>query len=226
MGMTAHIIRGPGFIEDASLNARIEGQGYELSIVDFFPGKLFEFSQEVVSDDLVLLRAPWVVGPENFLYARLIANLLRGVKDEVLGGTQEKPPKLIATGRAALSAIMGGWAGEGMAKSVLDSWQSFGKISSNPWEKLKSTEDASLKFHCYVEGMSCPNLSTSGGQEFLVFNDEKCAAWIHNKQMFSFVDPLALFDGSQLNNYGYGSQEGLLKNVDFLQHCLGVLEFA
>ncbi len=225
MKPTMHIIRGPGFIEDSELNARLEGLGFTLSMSNIVPGKLFDFSEPVLPNDYILARGPWSVDPENYLYARLIASSLRGVKTKVLSATSEKNdcPKVVATGRGALAALMAGWAGEATVPKLYRGWQSFKDMPQGPWQKFDLVSDPSKKYFALVEGFTCPDLGAADAQEFLKLGDSKAWAWTFPNQLYSFVDPLAFFDGSQLDNFGYGSHEGLLKNIDFFEHCMEVL---
>lgn len=225
MSRVAHVISGPGFIDDSALNARIAGQGFEVLKSNFVPGKLFEFSAPVGADDVIFARGPWSVDPENFLYARLIASSLRGVKTKVasVAGSEGRSPKLIATGRAALAALLAGWAHENVLSTLAHGWQRFSNDPRGPWQKFSSDVDPSKKFYALIEAHSCPDLSGTGASSFLKFHDSQTWAWKYPNQIYSFVDPLAFFDGSQLDNFGYGSLEGLLLNTDFIEHALEAL---
>ncbi|NCN42483.1 hypothetical protein GW916_14700 [bacterium] len=225
MKRTAHIVTGPGFIDDSALNARIRGLGFELVKSEYVPRKLFEFKAPLGAEDVIFARGPWSVDPENFLYARIIASSLRGVKTKVasVSGGEEKAPKLIATGRAALAALLAGWAHENVIATLAHGWQRFANDPRGPWQKFSSEVDPSKKFYSLIEAQSCPDLSGTGASSFLRFHDSQTWAWKYPNQIYSFVDPLAFFDGSQLDNFGYGSLEGLLFNTDFIEHALETL---
>lgn len=225
MRSRAFVLSGPGYLEDAALEARLSAMGFEVIHTRLTPGSELDFGGALEQDDLIFLRSSWEVSPENFLYARLLAKgLSYHLFDPALGAGLNKP-KVIAVGRAALSALLAGWGGAAARDAVLRAWITHPGFDESGWQKVVSTE-AEKEFYLWSlsGGRHFPDLSDVEGVETILESGSQAVAWRQGRSFFSFADCLSFFDNSQLEAFGYETLPSVKTNTELLQHVLMKIE--
>lgn len=225
MKSKAFVVSGPGYLEDALLEARLSAMGFELRRIPLAPSGELNLGQDVAADDLIFLRSSWEVSPANFLYARLLAKGLSSPLFDAELGDANKRPKVIAVGRSALSALIAGWGGAEAREAVLRPWVTHASFENSGWQKIRATQEGldSLMWGL-GGGRHFPDLSDVPDFEPVLQSEDHPFAWQLGRSFFSFGDCLSFFEPSQLEAFGYEALPEAKNNTELLRFILRGLE--
>jgi hypothetical protein len=217
----AYILVGPGYGDrDVELKT-MQSLGFDVQKITVLPAQDLTSHETLTSHDLLLLSGSQFEGPEEKMYSFLLAQKLKPFVQKIIETPVTRRPKVLAIGRGARIAFLSGLAGKDFKNSSMISWLDHSKEFSKPWIEVKS-EFSGKTYFAGMSGYSLPDLAQfDNAKPHLKTLSGTSVSWVLDHYLYlSFVDPLALVDGSQLDSYGYESQEDLLSSADYLQEIM------
>jgi len=210
----ALIASGPGFSGDRDMAVLLGDRGYKTEFFVLSHGFNSIDPAKFAAADVVLMRGPWRVSYEEAILSRMLAHRLR----KIIGGRDvNDQQRVIGIGRGAMVLIksLPGRFPSDLSFTWTEAFK--GKI---PWVKT------------YVRGADS-TFSYTLSETLPVFEDpsDRLAPWIgseagtcgwhvDSRLFFSFLDPFAYRDPSQLKSFGFEDLSNTVKVDQVLDSVL------
>ncbi len=204
---TALVLEGPGFSEQGEVLRNLGFAGFR-QVQRFVWDALDDaVAGDAAAADLLLIRGPWSLSPEERLLSKTMAAKLSGLDFS-------KGPSVLAVGRGALVAL------ELLVGANLV-WESRFEDGAR-WIRLRSSEAepshlVGLRLGRAVPKMPATLLDGRPISPWLVDDRGETMAWhVERKIWISPLDILAYAERTQLPDYGYADLTTLLTQADIL----------
>lgn len=219
----ALVFVGPGFSEQNAMIRNLESLNLRVR-TSFLPtaNDSAELAKIARGAQLIILRAPYWISPEELLYVDVMGQRLKHFFEEFkhLGGLQPEQ-KLLGIGRGAFLLLRSQMFGEPEMENV-----EFSKnfTVDHPWIGVEQKE-LNLKLNAFVFSPQVPEWNTDTLKKWQpwLWSQNTPMGWKSNQggDVFaSFIDILAFSTRKQMLDYGYEDLSHLPTQTDVLQRLI------
>jgi hypothetical protein len=212
---TALIAQGPGFSGEKDLSNMLAARGYTVDYFTLNHGFSTVDPSRLAASDLVLMRGPWRLSLEEAVLSRMLAHRLR----KIMGGRDTNDQqRMVGIGRGAMVLIksLPGRFPSDLSFTWTPAFQ--GKV---PWIKTYVRGAEACYSFTLAETLPVFEDPSERLQPWIGSEAGTCGWHVDGRLFFSFLDPFALREPSQLRNYGAEDLSSSVKVDAVLDSILG-----
>jgi hypothetical protein len=211
----ALIAHGPGFSGERDLQNLLAMRNYRVEFFSLNHGFNKIDPARFAAADFVLLRGPWRLSFEEGILSRMLALQLK----KIIGGRDvNEQQRMVGVGRGAM-ILMKSLPGRFPSDLTFTWSEAFkGKV---PWIKTYLRGSDSNYSYTVTESLPVFDDPSERLQPWIGSEAGTCGWHVDNRLFFSFVDPFAYRDPSQLRGFGFEDLSQSVKIDKVLDSVLG-----